>query len=203
MPVTAPIHRITAAVRLPPETSLAVAADAPPFTAAGQAALPRPGFGEAGAAAATPADWTHFSDWCTAKKLRPVPAAPATVGAYLASLAESHAPEHRPPPAGRRSAKRTGSTTWPGTRGIATSRGRCKARCAQTAGQCEKAAALTLAMLRQMVATCDQSARGRRDRALLLFGFAGALRRSELVALHVGFFPRKGPKRDIGFRLTS
>ena len=30
-----------------------------------------------------------------------------------------------------------------------------------------------------------QSARGRRDRALLLFGFAGALRRSELVALQV------------------
>ena len=30
-----------------------------------------------------------------------------------------------------------------------------------------------------------QSARGRRDRALLLFGFAGALRRSELVSLHV------------------
>jgi integrase len=49
----------------------------------------------------------------------------------------------------------------------------------------QKAAALTLPMLRQLVATCDQSARGRRDRALLLFGFAGALRRSELVALRV------------------
>jgi integrase len=40
-------------------------------------------------------------------------------------------------------------------------------------------------MLRQLVATCDPSARGRRDRTLLLFGFAGALRRSELVALRV------------------
>ena len=40
-------------------------------------------------------------------------------------------------------------------------------------------------MLRQILATCDASARGRRDRALLLFGFAGALRRSELVALRV------------------
>ena len=50
-----------------------------------------------------------------------------------------------------------------------------------------KAAPLTLAMLRQLVATCDASPRGRRDRALLLlFGFAGALRRSELVALQVG-----------------
>jgi integrase len=49
----------------------------------------------------------------------------------------------------------------------------------------QKAAALSLAMLRQLVATCDQSTRGRRDRALLLIGFAGALRRSELVALQV------------------
>jgi integrase len=40
-------------------------------------------------------------------------------------------------------------------------------------------------MLRQLMATCDQSARGRRDRALLLFGFVGALRRSELVSLRV------------------
>jgi integrase len=48
-----------------------------------------------------------------------------------------------------------------------------------------KAAALSLDMLRQLLATCDRTARGRRDRALLLFGFAGALRRSELVALQV------------------
>src|SRR5271165_6839426 len=40
-------------------------------------------------------------------------------------------------------------------------------------------------MLRQLVATCDRTTRGRRDRALLLIGFAGALRRSELVALQV------------------
>jgi integrase len=40
-------------------------------------------------------------------------------------------------------------------------------------------------MLRQLVASCDASQRGRRDRALLLFGFAGALRRSELVSLRV------------------
>ena len=49
----------------------------------------------------------------------------------------------------------------------------------------QKAAALTLVLLRQLVATCDRSARGRRDRALLLIGFAAALRRSELVALRV------------------
>ena len=38
-------------------------------------------------------------------------------------------------------------------------------------------------MLRRLLATCDASARGRRDRMLLQFRFAGAFRRSELVAL--------------------
>jgi len=38
------------------------------------------------------ADWQHFARWCAAHGFVPVPAAPATVGAYLASLAESHAP---------------------------------------------------------------------------------------------------------------
>ena len=37
-------------------------------------------------------DWTHFASWCAAKDFSPVPAAPATVGVCLASLAESHAP---------------------------------------------------------------------------------------------------------------
>jgi len=40
-------------------------------------------------------------------------------------------------------------------------------------------------VIKQMVDTVDQeTAQGQRDRALLLFGFAGAFRRSELVALN-------------------
>ena len=38
------------------------------------------------------ADWAHFAAWCAANGFVPVPAAPAIVGAYLASLAASHAP---------------------------------------------------------------------------------------------------------------
>jgi hypothetical protein len=38
------------------------------------------------------ADWTHYAAWCGAKDFVPVPADPKTVGAYLASLAETHAP---------------------------------------------------------------------------------------------------------------
>jgi hypothetical protein len=38
------------------------------------------------------ADWAHYAAWCAEAGFDPVPAAPATVGAYLASLATSHAP---------------------------------------------------------------------------------------------------------------
>ena len=39
--------------------------------------------------------------------------------------------------------------------------------------------------LKRMVATLDTSLRGKRDKAILLLGFAGAFRRSELVGLNV------------------
>jgi integrase len=49
----------------------------------------------------------------------------------------------------------------------------------------KKAAAITEPVLRKLLETCDFSARGCRDRALILIGFVGALRRSELVGLDV------------------
>ena len=158
-------------------------------TADGQAALrTAQGFARKAAAPATlrayKADWTHFSQWCAAHGFTPVPAEPATVGAYLASLADSHAPttiRRRLSALGK--LHRFNDLAWNAAhrdiqgplRGVLRTRGR----------PVRKAAALTLPMLRQILATCDASARGRRDRALLLFGFVGALRRSELVSLTV------------------
>lgn len=49
----------------------------------------------------------------------------------------------------------------------------------------QKTAALTLDILRKLVDTCDNSNCGHRDRAMLLLGFSGALRRSELVGIFV------------------
>lgn len=47
-------------------------------------------------------------------------------------------------------------------------------------------AAITADILKQMVATCDDSLRGKRDRAILLVGFAsGGRRRSEIANLRV------------------
>jgi integrase len=130
----------------PPEVLPAGSIGAPAVarpTPEGEAALAMAaGLARRAAASATlrayKADWQHYAAWCARTGFVPVPAEPATVGAYR---------EHGRP--------------------------------------AQKAAALTLAMLRRLVATCDTSARGRRDRALLLIGFAGALRRSELVALRV------------------
>ncbi len=57
-----------------------------------------------------------------------------------------------------------------------------------------KREAATLAELAAMVGTLDtETAKGKRDRALLLVGFAGAFRRSELVALDVADLAKRGP----------
>lgn len=160
-----------------------------PPSAMGQAALAAAqALGRQAAAPATlrayKADWTHYAAWCAAAGFTPVPAEPATVGAYLASLAESHAPttvRRRLSAIGKM--HRFNDLPWNTAhrdiqaplQGLLRVHGR----------PVQKAAALTLAMLRQLVATCDRSVRGRRDRALLLIGFAAALRRSELVALRV------------------
>jgi integrase len=44
---------------------------------------------------------------------------------------------------------------------------------------------MTAPLVHRLLKTCADDIKGRRDRALLAIGFAGALRRSELVALQV------------------
>jgi integrase len=175
---------------LPPDArDTAAAASLPALSTAGEAALAAAqALAKQATAPATlrayKADWTHFARWCATHGFVPVPAAPATVGAYLASLAESHAPttiRRRVSALGKM--HRFNDLAWnPAHRAI---QGPLQGALRTRGRPVRKAAALTLPMLRQILASCDQSARGRRDRALLLFGFVGALRRSELVALHV------------------
>ena len=173
----------------PGDAGQAVAMVAQTPTASGQAALAvAQALARKSAAAATmrayKADWTHFSQWCTAHGFSPIPAAPAIVGAYLASLAGSHAPStirRRLSALGKM--HRFNDLPWnPAHRDI---QGPLQGVLRTHGRPVQKAAALTLPMLRRILLTCDQSARGRRDRALLLFGFVGALRRSELVCLNV------------------
>lgn len=62
----------------------------------------------------------------------------------------------------------------------------------------QKKRAATLAVLRELLAPIPDDVRGLRDRALLLVGFAGALRRSELAAILLGDLERT----DQGYELT-
>ena len=128
------------------------------------------------------ADWQHFARWCAAAGFVPVPAAPEVVGAYLASLAETHAPTTiRPPPRRpRQKMHRFNDLPWnPAHRGAAA-RAAAPARQAgaESRGADPADAAPAARHLRQF------GPRSARPRALL-FGFAGALRRAELVALQV------------------
>jgi site-specific recombinase XerD len=129
-------------------------------------------------------DFRLFKAWCEARGVSALPADPTTVAAFLAAEAKAAKPStlgrrvaairyaHRlaglPLPTDAEGVKAT-------MRGIRRTLGSAKAR---------KAPAVAAKML-GMVATAPSDLAGRRDRALLLLGFAGAFRRSELVALDV------------------
>jgi integrase len=129
-------------------------------------------------------DWRDFCGWCEGHVVCPLPAAPEAVASYIAecagrlkvgsiqrrfnAISEAHkavgveSPTHVPIVA----------NTLKGIR-----------RTIGTAPE-QKAPALT-DDIRAMVDATDQGLIGARDRALVLLGFAGALRRSELVGLDV------------------
>jgi integrase len=131
------------------------------------------------------ADWRAFTGWCAARGLDSLPAAPATVALYLTdqaaalkvstltrrltSIGQAHRLAGHPVP----TEDGTLRAVW---RGIRRAKG---------TAQVGKAALLTND-LRAMMLVLPVSPSGVRDRALLLLGFAGAFRRSELVALDVG-----------------
>jgi site-specific recombinase XerD len=151
------------------------------------------------------ADWAHFSAWCRAAGCTPLPAEPAAVAAYLASMAPLYsraALERRLAAIGHahRLAKLDWSAGHPAIR--ATLRGIYRTHGSRT----RQAAALTSVELRKLVAACGSDLAGTRDRALLLLGFAGALRRSELVAVdreHLRFTVRPHVRWRSGARASA
>jgi site-specific recombinase XerD len=135
--------------------------------------------------AAYAADLDHFATWCTARGVAPVPASPATVVEYLTDMAGTY----RPSTITRRLAgisvahQLAGAptpTTDPVVRAV-------MAGIRRTLGTApEQHAPAGIGEVRRMVARLDtRTLAGKRDRALLLCGFALAARRSELVALDV------------------
>ena len=130
-------------------------------------------------------DFAIFGAWCGARGLEALPAAPDTVAAFLASQAThgarastisrkaaairyAHKLAGREPPTNAEAVKAV-------MRGIRRTIGTSP----------ERKAPATADRIAGMLAFIPDTLAGKRDRALLLLGFAGALRRSELVALTV------------------
>ena len=128
------------------------------------------------------ADWRDFSAWCERNHRAALPALPETVAVYLAAQAG----HRKTSTIGRRlsaiaQAHKTAGLDSP-TGEAAVRQVLAGIRRRHGTRQVGKEAAVT-ADVRAMVGTLEASLAGRRDRALLLLGFAGAFRRSELVAL--------------------
>lgn len=147
------------------------------------------GFAQAEKATATrrayKTDFRLFREWCEGKRAMALPALPETVAAYLAhgasggakastlgrrvaAIRYAHKLASLPTPTDSEVVKTT-------LRGIRRTIGAAKV----------KKTPAVVDRLKAISAACPDSITGKRDRALILLGFAGAFRRSELVALDV------------------
>ncbi|MBC8162374.1 MAG: tyrosine-type recombinase/integrase [Roseiflexaceae bacterium] len=130
-------------------------------------------------------DWADFTAWCAKHQREPLPAIPHTVILYLshlaqlgrkpstierrcASIKQAHRFAHHPSPTDTVEVEQA-------LRGI-----RRSLKVAPT----QKAAAVT-EIVRAMIEALPDKPSSLRDKALLLIGFVGAFRRSELVSLDV------------------
>jgi site-specific recombinase XerD len=130
-------------------------------------------------------DFAIFAAWCHARGTEPLPAAPAIVAAFIAAEANAGAKAstinrraaairyahrlagHEPPT--------SAETVRAVMRGIRRTIGTAK----------DQKAPATADLIAAMLKHCPDTLAGKRDRALIALGFAGAFRRSELVALTI------------------
>lgn len=133
-------------------------------------------------------DWSHYARWCRMRGADPLPPSPQLIGLYITDLAS---------PQGRSAAlslasieRRLSGLSWAYAqrgerldrkdRHIVSILAGIRRKHARPPVQKE---AILPQDLRDMLATLPYDLRGLRDRAILLIGFAGGLRRSEVVSL--------------------
>ncbi len=131
-------------------------------------------------------DWQHFITWCDGRTVSSLPASPETVALYLVALAEIH----RPATLTRRLTSISKAHATAGHPNPATTQHAVVAETLQgirrTLGTAQPGKSpLLTADLIQVLAHLPSGLAGVRDRALLLVGYTGGLRRSELAALTV------------------
>lgn len=135
-------------------------------------------------------DWKHFARWCRLKGTEPLPPSPEMIGLYLADLASPSGPS--PALSVTTIDRRLSGLAWNyaqrgwtldrKNRHIATVLAGIKRKHARPPVQKE---ALLAEDLLAMVDTLPYDLRGLRDRAILLLGYAGGLRRNEIVSLDI------------------
>ena len=131
-------------------------------------------------------DWQHFASWCVARDLSALPATAETVALYLTALAGTH----RPGTMTRRLTAISKAHQIAGYASPATMQQPAVSETLKgirrTLGTAvETKAPLLTADIRRMTASLPDNLAGCRDRAILLLGFAGGFRRSEIAALRV------------------
>ena len=135
-------------------------------------------------------DWAHFARWCRMKGAESLPPSPEMIGLYLADLASGSGPS-RPLSVSTIDRRLSGLAWNVAQRGfsldrknrhIATVLAGIKRKHARPPVQKE---AILADDIVAMVATLPFDLRGLRDRAILLLGYSGGLRRSEIVSLDV------------------
>jgi integrase len=139
------------------------------------------------------ADWSHFMAWCQSHGQASLPASPDCVALYVADLAGTHKAASI---TRRLSAISQAHQMIPVESPTKSAKVRLvMAGIRRTMGTAADAKAPVLVEdLKRMIARLPENLLGMRDRALLLVGFCGAFRRSELVALDVAdaSFTREG-----------
>jgi integrase len=140
------------------------------------------------------ADWKHFVSWCRRQGVEMFSPDPQAVGLYITACASGTATGDKKPNSVSTIERRLSSLTWNYAqrgqpldrkdRHIATVMAGIRNKHASPPRQKE---AVLPEDLIAMLETLDRgSLRGLRDRAMLLLGFAGGLRRSEIVGLDCG-----------------
>ncbi len=138
--------------------------------------------------AAYKADWAHFTRWCRRSGADPLPPSPELIGLYLANCASPN--DGSPPLSVSTIERRLSGLAWHyrqrgftldrKDRHIATVLAGIRRKHARPPVQKE---AILRDDILDMINTLDFGLRDMRDRAILLVGYAGGLRRSEIVSL--------------------
>ena len=136
-------------------------------------------------------DWEHFSAWCRRSGLSPLPPQPQTIGLYITACASGTVERGGKASSVSTIERRLSSLSWNfSQRGLVLDR-RDRHIATVMAGirnsharpPVQKEAVLAEDVIAMLETLERGTLRGMRDRAMLLIGYAGGLRRSEIVGL--------------------